>query len=77
MMLNLRYAADHGHTKAYLRTVDSDVVALATHFFHDLGLSELWIGFGSGKRYKDITIHHISEMLGLQRCQALLSSMLS
>jgi len=41
---------------------------LATHFFHDLGLSELWIGFGSGKTYN---IYHISEMLGLQRCQAL------
>jgi len=71
MMLHLRHAADHGHTKAYLRTVDSDVVVLATHFLHDLGLSELWVRFGSGKRYKDIPIHHISEMLGLQRCQAL------
>jgi len=38
MMLHLRHAADHGHTKAYLRTADSDVVVLATHFFHDLGL---------------------------------------
>ena len=71
MMLHLRHAADQGHTKAYLRTVDSDVVVLATHFFHDLRLSELWIGFGSGKTYKDIPIHHISDMLGLQRCQAL------
>ena len=71
MMLHLRHAADQGHTKAYLRTVDSDVVVLATHFSHVLGLSELWIGFGSGKKYKDIPIHHISEMLGLQRCQAL------
>ena len=71
MLLHLRHAADQGHTTAYLRTVDSDVVVLATHFFHDLGLSELWIGFGSGKTYKDIPIHHISEMLGLQRCQAL------
>ena len=34
MMLHLRHAADQGHTKAYLRTVDSDVVVLATHFFH-------------------------------------------
>ena len=50
MMLHLHHAADHGHTKAYLRTVDSDVVVLATHFFHDLGLSELWIGFGSRKK---------------------------
>jgi len=46
MMLYLRHAADQGHTKAYLRTVDSDVVELATQFFHDLRLSELCIGFG-------------------------------
>jgi len=43
MMLHLHHAADHGHTKAYLRTVGSDVVLLATHFFHNLGLLELWI----------------------------------
>ena len=71
MMLHLCHAADQGHTKAYLRTVDSDVVVLSI-FFHSLGLSELWIGFGSGKTYKDIPIHHIAEMLGMQRCQALL-----
>jgi len=60
MMLHLRQAADQSHTEAYLRTVDSDVAVLATHFFHDLGLSELWFGFGSGKTYKDIPMHHIS-----------------
>ena len=36
MMLHLHHAAEQGHTKAYLRTVDSDVVVLATNFFHDL-----------------------------------------
>jgi len=51
-MLHLCHAADQGHTKVYLSTVDSDVVMLATHLFHDLGLSELWIGFGSGKTYR-------------------------
>ena len=64
MMLHLHHAAQQGHTKAYLRTVDSDVVVLAVHFFQELGLEELWVGFGSGKTYKDIPIHHISRMLG-------------
>ena len=63
-------AAKQGHTKAFLRTVDSDVVVLAINF-QELGLSELWIGFGSGKAYKDIPIHHISQMLGPKKCQAL------
>ena len=67
----LRHAADQGHMKAHLRTVDNDVVVLTIHCFHDLGLLELWIGIGSGKTYKDIPIHHLSEMLGLQHCQDL------
>ena len=36
-----------------------------------VGLSELWIGFGSRKTYKDIPIYHTSQMLGPQQCQAL------
>ena len=54
-----------------LRTVDSDVVVLAITLFQELGLSELWIGCGSGKAYKDIPIQLISGMLGPQKCQAL------
>ncbi|KAG7486210.1 hypothetical protein JOB18_027320 [Solea senegalensis] len=67
MMLHLRHAAEQGHTKAYLRTVDSDVVVLAINLFQELVLSELWTGFGSGKAYRDIPIYHISKMLGPQK----------
>lgn len=59
MMLHLRHATQQGHAKVYLRTVDSDVVVLAVNFFQELGLEQLCIGFGSGKTYKDIPIHHI------------------
>ena len=38
MMLHLHHAAEQGHTKAYLRTVDTDVVILAIYHFHELGL---------------------------------------
>ena len=72
MMLHLHHAADPGHTKAYLRTGDTDVVILAIYHFHELGLTEMWIGFGSGKTFKEIPIHHICQQLGSQRCQALL-----
>ncbi|KAG0718378.1 hypothetical protein GWK47_052504 [Chionoecetes opilio] len=41
MMLHLRHAAEQGHTKAYIRTVDSDVVVLAMNLFLDLGFLEL------------------------------------
>ena len=66
MMLQLHHAAEQGHTKAYLRTVDTDVVILAIYHFQELGLTELWIGFGSGKTFKEIPIHLICQ----QHCQA-------
>ena len=66
-MLHLRHAAMQGHTKAYVRTVDSDVVVLTINIFHELGLSELWVGFGTGKSYKDFPI----QLLGPQRFKVL------
>ena len=72
MLLHLQHAAVQGHTKAYLRTVDTDVVVLAIYHFHELGLTELWVGFGSGKTFKEIPIHHICQQLGSQHCKALL-----
>ena len=36
IMLRLHHAAEQGHTKAYIRTVDSDVVVLAINLFHKL-----------------------------------------
>ena len=48
------------------------MIVLAIHHFHQLKLSELWIGLGSGKTFREIPIHHISRELGPQRCQALL-----
>ena len=68
----MHHAVEQGHTKAYLRIVDTDVVILAIYHFHELRLTELWVGFGSGKTFKEIPIHHICQQLGTQRCQALL-----
>jgi hypothetical protein len=34
--------------------VDSDVVVMAIRFFETLGASELWVGLGSGKKYRDM-----------------------
>ncbi|KAL8620009.1 hypothetical protein ACOMHN_015291 [Nucella lapillus] len=71
MMLHLRHAADEGHTKAFLRTVDSDVVVLAVSLFGDLGLSELWIGYGTGKKDRDIPVHQVAAGMGPCTCKAL------
>jgi len=58
-----------GHAKAYLRTVDSDVMVLAVNFFQESCLEELWIGFRSWKTSKDTPIHHISQLLSIEHCQ--------
>jgi hypothetical protein len=52
--------------------VDTDVVVQAIYHFNQLNMSEIWIGFGSGKKFKEIPIHHICKQLGPQRCEALL-----
>ena len=75
MILHLFDAAIDGHPKAFLRTVDSDVVTLCIHHFPDLknaGMIELWIGFGKGKSYKDIPIHSVSTLLGQDGCKTIL-----
>jgi hypothetical protein len=74
MMLHLHHAVMDGHKKAFIRTVDSDVVILSIHFFttfQNLGLIELWVGFGSGKTYTDIPIHEVALKLGPDKCKAL------
>ena len=64
ILLHLANAAVHGHSMAYVRTVDSDIVVLALRFFDTLGLSELWVGFGTGKKYRDIPVHSLHAGLG-------------
>ena len=71
IFLHLADAVAQGHQRAYIRTVDSDVVVLAIRFFSTLGLSELWVGFGSGKKLRDIPIHEICSNLGPSKSLAL------
>ena len=57
ILLHLAHA--HGKAGSYVRTIDSDVVDLTIRFFEYLSLSELWVGFGTGKNYRDIPVHTI------------------
>lgn len=63
-------AEKEGHTAAYIRTVDDDTLALAVWHFITIGLTELWIGFGTGKKDHDIAIYHVSSCLGQATCLA-------
>ena len=71
ILLHLPHAAEHGHTKAYVRTVDSDVVVLAVRCFESLGQSELWVGFGTGNNYRNIPVHTIRSNIGPLKSLAL------
>ena len=50
LLLHLKHAILRGHEKAYIRTVDSDVIVISVTVFNELkelGLTELWIGMGT------------------------------
>ena len=60
IFLHLKDATENGHKIIKVRTVDTDVVILAISVFHQIPeLEQLWVGFGSGKKYTDIPIHSI------------------
>lgn len=72
IFLHLNDAVENGHSIIKIRTVDTDVIVIAISVFHQLPqLKELWVGFGSGKSYRDIPIHKICELLGPERSEAL------
>lgn len=74
MMLHLRHAVMHGHKKAFLWTIVSDVIVLSVHFFttfRNLWLTELWVRFGSGNTYAGIPVHEVSLQLVTDRCKVL------
>jgi hypothetical protein len=60
ILLHLAHAASQGHQIVLVRTVDSNEVILAIHWFVSLGLSELWVCLGRGKKIQDIPIYVLS-----------------
>ena len=71
IFLHLADASHQGHSKAMVRTVDSDVIVIGISKFEHLGLQELWIDFGTGKAHRYIPVHTICQNLGPDRCCAL------
>ena len=63
LILHLSNAAAQGNMTAFIRTVNRDVIILAIWFFPILPVSQLWVGFGSGK-YRDIPVHDVCQQLG-------------
>ena len=64
MMVHATDAANHGYKTIMLKTVDMDVVVLATHVYSKLDLDAMWICFAVGEKTRFISIHDISHSLG-------------
>ena len=72
MLLHVAHAAREGHSKVLIRTVDTDVVAIAVRIFQLLDtLQQLWIAFGTGKSFRYLAIHEIAAAIGPQKAYAL------
>lgn len=72
LLLHTAHAVNHGCQKISIRTVDTDVVVLATAHFATIKPEELWIDFGSGKTRRYIPVHELAVALGPQKCIGLL-----
>ena len=59
ILLHAVECAMQGFNTVVIRTVDMDVMIIAISMFQHLGLSELWIAFGTGKNFHYVPIHDI------------------
>ena len=61
-----------GHKIAYIRSVDSDITVLALYHYVPSGLEKLFVGYGTGSKFRVILIHDCHQSLGQFRSEALL-----
>ena len=71
MFLHAKDAAQKGHRRIMLRTVDTEVVVLAVSTIVLMENTQLWIAFGKGKHLRYIPAHEIATSLGAEKAQAL------
>ena len=71
MFLHTKDAAEKGHRRIMLRTVDTDVVVLAVSTVVSMENTQLWIVFGTGKHLRYIPAHEIATSLGAEKAQTL------
>ena len=72
MLLHVSHAANHGHQKILIKTVDTDVLVLAVSVAHGLlPEDELWLAFGTGKCFRYLAAHEIAAGLGPEKAQVL------
>ena len=60
-----------GYTKFLIRTVDNDVVVLAVAMTQKINLEELWIAFGTGKKFRYLAIHEMVKSISPKKALSL------
>jgi len=71
MILHMADAVNKGFKKILLRTVDTDVVVLSVAATAKLCIEELWIAFGTGRKFRYIPVHEMAKAIGPRKSQAL------
>uniref|UniRef100_UPI003590007E uncharacterized protein n=1 Tax=Myxine glutinosa TaxID=7769 RepID=UPI003590007E len=71
MFVHAMDAANRGHRRIVLRTVDTDVLVLAVSNAARLENTEIWVAFGTGKHFRYIPAHEIATSLGHDKARAL------
>ena len=57
-------AAERGFSKILVRAVDTYVAVLAVATVQELGMSDIWMAFGTGKHLRYVPAYDISASLG-------------
>ena len=71
IFVHMKDAVNHGLSRVLIRTVDTDVVALAVAAVVQTDAKELWVAFGTGKKFRYISAHDIAAALGPDKARAL------
>lgn len=66
MILHAADTVRHSHRKIVLRTVDTDVLVLASSFAGEVQgqQAEIWVAMGTGSNLRCVAAHEISKSLG-------------
>ena len=74
-MVHIKHGLEHGAETVLVRKVDTDVLVILVGVFFDLltiqPLSDFWMAFGMGIRYRMYHINRICHTLGESRSRAL------
>ena len=71
MILHAASAGRHGHSVILIRTVETDVVVLASAMFRHKSIIPLKVAFGAGKHYRLIPIYSICTSIGTKKSDSL------